>query len=153
MRRLVLLIVAAVLCGGAGSGAQTVDQPVKYRAALAGFNEVPRNRSPGRGTAELTLVGKQLSWTVTFRRLLAPVVSAHIHGPATKGINAGVMINLGQSDGKVDLEHADQPLESPLTGKAILTDSQIADLDAGKMYINIHTRALRGGEIRGQIVK
>lgn len=153
MSRLVLLIVAPILWAGFISASHAADQPIKYRATLAGFHEVPRNKSPGRGRAELTLVGNELSWTITFHRLFAPVISAHIHGPATKGVNAGVMINLGQSDGKVDLEQQAQPLESPLTGKATLTDTQIADLEAGKMYINIHTRALRGGEIRGQIVK
>ena len=32
-----------------------------------------------------------------------------------------------------------------------LTDAQIADLNAGKWYFNIHTAANPGGEIRGQL--
>ena len=38
-------------------------------------------------------------------------------------------------------------------GSATLTDAQAADLMAGKMYINIHTEANKGGEIRGQVTK
>ena len=36
---------------------------------------------------------------------------------------------------------------------ATLTDAQAADLQGGRWYINIHTNANRGGEIRGQVVK
>ena len=42
---------------------------------------------------------------------------------------------------------------SPITGTATLTDAQVADLEAGKYYVNIHTAANRGGEIRGQLTK
>jgi len=34
-----------------------------------------------------------------------------------------------------------------------LTDTQAADLLAGKWYFNIHTEANRPGEIRGQVTK
>ena len=37
--------------------------------------------------------------------------------------------------------------------EATLTDAQAADLQEGRWYINIHTAANRGGEIRGQVVK
>ena len=42
---------------------------------------------------------------------------------------------------------------SPATGSATLTDAQAADLMAGRWYVNIHTAANRGGEIRGQVEK
>ena len=34
-----------------------------------------------------------------------------------------------------------------------LTDAQIADLQAGKWYFNVHTEKNKGGELRGQVVK
>ena len=42
---------------------------------------------------------------------------------------------------------------SPVEGSATLTDAQAADLVAGKYYVNIHTAANPGGEIRGQVTK
>ena len=42
---------------------------------------------------------------------------------------------------------------SAAEGSAILTDEQAADLTAGKYYINVHTAANPGGEIRGQVTK
>jgi hypothetical protein len=32
-----------------------------------------------------------------------------------------------------------------------LTDAQLADLQAGRMYLNIHTEQYPDGEIRGQV--
>ncbi|MDB5424047.1 MAG: hypothetical protein JWQ29_1463, partial [Phenylobacterium sp.] len=40
---------------------------------------------------------------------------------------------------------------SPIKGTATLTDAQIADLNAGKWYFNVHTAANPGGEIRGTV--
>jgi hypothetical protein len=42
---------------------------------------------------------------------------------------------------------------SPAEGSATLTDAQAADLVAGKYYVNVHTAANPGGEIRGQVIK
>ncbi|MGI4955026.1 MAG: CHRD domain-containing protein, partial [Janthinobacterium lividum] len=36
---------------------------------------------------------------------------------------------------------------------ATLTPAQLADLQAGKYYYNIHTATNPGGEIRGQLVR
>ena len=44
-------------------------------------------------------------------------------------------------------------MTSPARGKATLTDAQAADLMAGRWYVNIHTAANKGGEIRGQVTK
>ncbi len=43
--------------------------------------------------------------------------------------------------------------KSGATGSATLTDAQAADLTAGKYYVNVHTAAHPGGEIRGQVEK
>ncbi len=38
-------------------------------------------------------------------------------------------------------------------GTATLTDAQTAELMDGKWYVNVHTAANKGGEIRGQVTK
>ena len=96
--------------------------------------------SSGTGSATLTLdpEAKTLTYSITYEGLTGDAVAAHIHGPAAEGENAGVQVPF------------DNPA-SPITGTAELTDEQIADLEAGKYYVNIHTQANPGGEIRGQI--
>ncbi|MHB1204498.1 MAG: CHRD domain-containing protein [Rhodospirillaceae bacterium] len=117
----------------------------KLKATLTSAQEVPANDSKGKGTAEFTIdsTAKQISWKVTFDGLSGDAVAAHIHGPAEPGKNAGPMVNIGMLSG----------LKSPMEGKGPVTDAQIADILAGHSYVNVHTAANKGGEIRGQITK
>lgn len=118
-------------------------QTVAYKADLTGAAEVPANDSKGQGTAmaELDSANKTLNWTVTFTDLSGPVTAAHFHGPAAVGENAPPVIPI---EGK---------LVSPIKGSVTLTDSQLSDLEAGKLYFNLHTAKHPGGELRGQLTK
>jgi hypothetical protein len=113
--------------------------PGDMSATLSAASEVPPNSSGGTGSAKLNLTGNTLSWTVTYSGLTGPATAAHIHGPAAAGANAGVVVPFKP------------PVTSPFSGTATLTEAQVADLKAGKWYINVHTAANPGGEIRGQI--
>jgi len=142
INRLVPLSIAvAIAVAGFAASAQ---QAVTYKAQLTAKDEVPPNASTGTGDGTFTLnpATKELTWDVKFSGLTGPATAAHIHGPAAPGANAGVVV----------------PFDPPKTpsgeikgGKA-LTDAQIADLQAGKYYVNIHTEANKGGEIRGQLM-
>jgi hypothetical protein len=94
----------------------------------------------GAATASLDTATKTLTWTVEYSGLSGPATAAHIHGPADPGADAGVVVPFTGN------------LASPIKGSATLTDTQIAQLEAGKWYVNIHTAANKGGEIRGQLV-
>jgi hypothetical protein len=115
----------------------------KMKAALDGKAEVPPNASAASGTADIDYdaASKKLSWKVTYTGLSGPATAAHFHGPAEAGKNAGVAVAIPNAG------------TSPVEGSATLTDAQAADLAAGKYYINIHTAANPGGEIRGQVTK
>ena len=109
-------------------------------AKLSAANEVPVNASAGVGTLEASLNKdtNALSWTVSYSGLTGPVVAGHFHGPAGAGQNAGVALGFSGA------------LDSPIKGTATLTAAQAAELLAGKWYVNLHTAANKGGEIRGQ---
>jgi hypothetical protein len=138
-----LLLAQAVLVGAGlvfASGAQA--QTKMFHANASGTQEVPPVTGAGKATGMFTLnpATKELSWSVTMSGLSSDATAAHIHGPAASGANAGVEINL-----------APNGIKSPLEGKATLTDAQIADLEGGKTYLNVHTANNKGGEVRGQI--
>ena len=42
-------------------------------------------------------------------------------------------------------------VELNLTGSGAMTPAQMQQLQAGQCYVNIHTDANKGGEIRGQL--
>ena len=113
--------------------------PGDMSATLNAASEVPPKASSGTGEAKINLSGNTLTWTVTYSGMTGPVTAGHFHGPAPVGSNAGVVVPFAGS------------LASPITGSATLTDAQIADLKAGKWYVNLHTAANPGGEIRGQV--
>ena len=115
----------------------------KMKATLDGKSEVPPNTSAGTGTADLDYdaASKKLTWKVTYSGLSGPATAAHFHGPAAAGANAGVKVPIPN------------PATSPIEGSVTLTDEQAADLAGGKYYINVHTAANPGGEIRGQVTK
>jgi hypothetical protein len=113
-----------------------------FHANMLAASEVPPTGTKGKGTVDATLdtaTGK-LDYTVKWTGLSGPATMAHFHGPAPVGKNAGVEINLGESP------------TSPLHGSATLTPAQASDLQAGQLYVNVHTAAHKGGEIRGQLL-
>jgi hypothetical protein len=109
-------------------------------ATLTGASQVPPNSSTGSGTAAIKLDGEVLSWVVTYSGLTGPVTGAHFHGPAPASANAGVVVPFAGS------------LGSPITGSKQLTAAQVAQLRGGFWYVNLHTAAFPGGEIRGQVI-
>jgi len=126
-----------------GSTAQA-PSVVNLRASLSGAQEVPPVASPSTGSATMTYdqASKRLTWSVTWSPMTGPATMAHFHGPAAPGANAGVALPIGGAG-----------LASPANGQATLTDAQAADLLAGRWYINIHSAAHPGGEIRGQVMR
>ncbi len=138
MNKTVIAMVALGTVAFAGSASAE-----KLKATLDGKSEVPPTTSSGTGTADLDYdaATKKLTWKVTYSGLSGPATAAHFHGPAEAGKNAGVAVAIPNA------------ASSPVEGSATLTDAQAADLLAGKLYVNIHTAANPGGEIRGQVMK
>ena len=113
---------------------------VAFSGKLKASEEVPPGTSTGTGTlkAIFDTQSNLLNWTVTYSGLTGPLVAGHFHGPALLGQNAGVVLGFSGS------------LESPINGSATLTPAQAADFMSGKWYVNLHTAANKGGEIRAQ---
>lgn len=112
---------------------------VHYHAML-GAEGASATAGKGMGMFMYEPATHTLTYEVTYEGLTGPAVAAHIHGPADPGQNAGPVAPLAGT-------------ASPMKGTVTLTDAQAAELAAGKYYVNIHTAANKGGEIRGQILK
>jgi len=114
---------------------------VNLKAAMNAASEVPTNPSKGTGTLTATYdtASKKLSWKGSYSDLTGPATAAHFHS-GEPGKNGPVAVPIA-------------PATSPLEGSATLTDAQAADLLGGKWYVNVHTSANKGGEIRGQVTK
>jgi len=137
-KRLLLPLAFGVVVAFAGAASAET-----FKVTLDAKSEVPPNSSAGTGTADVDFdaASKKLTWKLTYSGMTGPVSAAHFHGPAEPGKNAGVAVAIPNAG------------TSPAEGSATLTDAQAADLTAGKYYINVHTAANPGGEIRGQVTK
>ncbi len=134
-------LLASALALGACSMTPMTPTSRAMMARLYGASEAPPTSSRGSGTADVNLNRQTnvLSWTVTYSGLTGPATGGHFHGPAVAGQNAGVVLPFTGS------------LASPIHGMATITPAQAADLVEGKWYVNLHTAAHPGGEIRGQV--
>jgi hypothetical protein len=134
---LTVLVCSATLTLASPSFAETVNM----KAEMKGASEVPPTASKGTGsvTATYDTASKKLSWKGSYKDLSGPATAAHFHSGEV-GKNGAVVIPIS-------------PNTSPFEGSATLTDAQAAELMAGQWYVNVHTDANKGGEIRGQVTK
>lgn len=135
------------------TGSILVQAPSFFSGAINGANERPTpNALTGNGAAVFTVNGTTVSYTVTFQGISSAPTGLHIHAPSGANANAGVI---------VDLLTTPQPATSGvLTGTftasairnaAVSLDSLFVLMRNGNAYVNIHTTANPGGEIRGTI--
>ncbi len=137
------LIVLGLATLGACSHAQPDAHLLTFSTQLRGDQEVPAATTLGQGQLDAVFDSHtgQLRWKLQYANLTGPVTGAHFHGPAQPGATAPVVLPLGAQ------------IRSPMEGAAQLSQAQAADLVAGRWYVNLHTAAFPGGEVRGQLVQ
>ncbi|MBL8990239.1 MAG: CHRD domain-containing protein [Phycisphaerae bacterium] len=143
MRTATMTMAASVGALVLASAAQAQVGVISF--VLEGLQEVPPNASPATGQCDLTVNFTTGDWSLagSFSGLVAPVFAAHIHGFAPAGANAGVLFNLVVPIGSTS---------GTISGAGNFTPTQLTNLIAGLMYVNVHSQSFQGGEIRGQIV-
>ena len=134
-----LLICSSISCSK--SDPTPVPNPnTTFLAALSGGNEVPGNASAATGNATLTFNTTTKIFTLTVTHNIAAPINGHIH-KAAAGVSGGVIFPFSS-------------FTSPINYTSVAIDAaQEADLNANLYYVNIHTAAFPGGEIRGQLIK
>lgn len=142
----VTIAAAAVLLTWVIAAAPMSAATHHFIAVINGGQEVPPADSPALGNAFLTYdtATKMLCYAISFTDLIAPEAAAHFHGPASAGENAGVLFFITPGPSAVG---------SPKTGCVGPLDAKArAALNRGRVYINVHSSAFPGGEIRGQVI-
>ncbi len=129
--RRVLTLTLAVSLLAVPTLAETI-----YTATLDGASA--GTPSAGSGTATLTLndAGTMVSYNITYSGLVGSEVAAHFHN-AAPGVAGPVLSPL--------------PAGEPKVGTWAVGAFEVGELNAGRVYINIHTDMYGAGEIRGNI--
>ena len=138
MTKLRLIAIAMIALALVASPA--VADTTIFIADLNGTSQVPPtdSKAKGRGDFAYDDTSKKLTWTITYWGLRDKAKSAHLHGSASEGATADIMITVS-------------PLQSPIKGAAILMEDQVKALTGGDMYIDVHSAKYPEGEIRGQL--
>ena len=176
------LAVASALIAAVLSVASAAAATIPLSAILSPANEVPPTASTGSGTAilDLDVAAHTLRVQIAFSGLVptappgAPVgtTAAHIHcclpSPFATGVNAGVAtttptflgfplgVLAGTYDNTLNLTLASSYNPAFVTlvgGLANAETSLVNGLLGGLTYLNVHSSAFPGGEIRGFVVQ
>ena len=135
-------------------------QSAKFEATLSGKEQAPPIDTPAKATFVLSGNGQSLHYTLS----VADVENAnmaHIHvgraaeeGPVAVWLypssNPSAVVKKGKFTGMLaEGTITAANLVGPLQGKTL--EDLVSDIKAGDAYVNVHTTAHPGGEIRGQL--
>jgi hypothetical protein len=126
---------------------ETPANELRYQnLTLTGAKEVPANPSTNTGTinASYNKDTNLMTYTLTWSGFTATNMHFHkIMDPTQPGPVALAIPKVPATA---------TAFTSPITGTLTLTDAQETDLLAGLWYVNIHSDAYKGGEIRVNMV-
>jgi hypothetical protein len=122
-----------------GASRTTVSVGAKLNAKQEVPAQVVRD-TKAKGLFTGKLVGRKLTWKLTFSGLTGPATAAHIHMGAV-GKAGNVVIALCT------------PCKSGVHGKKTISRAVKKALMHHKLYVNVHTTKNPNGEIRGQLAK
>ncbi len=136
-RQSLLIIVSAVAIFGAGCAGMAGSN--NTQVTLSGAQEVPPVTTAATGSGTITVgADKSVSGSVTTSGVVG--VAAHIHDGAP-GKNGPVIVPMTKSSDNT----------WTFAPGAKFTDAQYEAFKAGNTYVNVHSAANKGGEIRGQL--
>ena len=127
--------MAMTMLGAYSAAALAAD----IKVSLSGANEVPPVTTSATGAGTITVNADMgVSGSVMTTGIAA--TAAHIH-EAAAGKNGPVIVPMTKSGDNM----------WTVAAGAKLTEAQMTALKAGNLYVNVHSAANPGGEIRGQL--
>lgn len=128
---------------GGGSDADKNDGSMTggntFAAVLSGGEEAPASvATSASGTASFTLSADKTTLTYDVKHNVSGGTAAHIH--------------LGEAGEAGAVVFPLAPFSTAMTGTLTVTAADVANLEAGKLYVNVHSTANANGELRGQIL-
>jgi CHRD domain len=129
-----------------GFVALTAQQPKTFKARLS---PVPIDVSmqatiAGSGSVSAVLTGTKLAITGTFDGLKSPATIAQIHKGPVRGVRGPNVFDLTVS--KTDAA------SGTLSGSFDLTPLQLADLEKGRLYVQLHSEKAPDGNLWGWLL-
>jgi hypothetical protein len=138
MRRTTWLVV---LCCAVSLAAQS-SRNYKARLSTVPIDLTLQATIAGTGAVTALLTASKLAITGTFDGLKSPATIAQLHRSSTRGVR-------GPSFADLTVTHA---TTGSLTGSIELNPAQVADLEKGRLYVQIHSEKAPDGNLWGWLL-
>jgi CHRD domain len=167
-RSLQLVLAFGVVSLLAAVGVAVATGGTDFREKVTGYEEIPTLSTPANGEFKLRINrgAETIDYRLTYRDFETPVLQAHIHLGA-RAFNGGISLflcsNLGNGpegtpacpspsgtvSGTLDAADVVGPAAQGIAAGEF--DEVVDAIRAGVTYVNVHSDAFRGGEIRAQL--
>lgn len=133
---LMLMLIACVAIAAQGSKT--------YRARLSpvALDVAMQATVAGSGTVSAVVTGTKLTITGTFDGLKSPATIAQIHKGPVRGVRGPSILDLTVSPGA----------SGTISGSVTLTPVQVADLEKGRLYVQVHSEKAPDGNLWGWLL-
>jgi hypothetical protein len=140
------LWLALPIAAALGAGALSAQQPKTFKARLS---PVPIDVSmqstiAGSGSVTATLTGTRLAITGAFDGLRSPATIAQLHKGPVRGVRGPNLFDLTVAK--------TEPTSGTLSASVELTPLQIADLEKGRLYVQLHSEKAPDGNLWGWLL-
>ena len=125
----------------------TAQQPKTYRGRLSSvpIDFAMQATVAGSGTVSGVLNGSKLTITGSFEGLRSPATIAQVHKGPVRGVRGPVVADL-------TVTKAADPTSGTIGGTLDLTSIQVADLEKGRLYVQLHSEKAPDGNLWGWLL-
>jgi hypothetical protein len=141
-RSLGLTSAVCLSVGLSGAGAAAI--AYKARLAPVPIDITMQSTVAGSGSIQAVLTGARLEIAGTFEGLKSPATVARIHKSPARGVRGPALLTLVISPGAAQ--------SGSISGTFDLTPAQIADLEKGRLYIQLHSEKAPDGNLWGWLL-
>jgi len=140
--RAVLAMCVGALVWGSAAGAQSA-RNFKARLSPVPLDIAMQTTVAGSGSVTAVLAGSKLTVSGTYDGLKSPATTVQVHKSPVRGVRGPEIFDLTVT----------QATAGTLNGAFDLTPPQIADLQAGRLYIQINSERAPEGNLWGWLLE
>jgi hypothetical protein len=135
------LITPVVVFVGFASLSAQPSRSFKTRLSPVPIDVSMQSTIAGTGSVTAVLTGARLSISGTFDGLRSPATIAQVHKSPVRGVRGPVVFDVPVTRGDA--------LNGTLSGMFDLTPLQVADLEKGRLYVQVHSEKAPDGNLWG----
>ena len=143
MRRAMLSLSCVLAAGlGVAQGQPSASRTFKARLSPVPIDVAMQATVSGAGSVSAVLSGSTLTLTGTFDGLRSPATLAKIHKSPVRGMRGPSVFDVTVSTGT----------SGTISGSLTLTPLQVADLEHGRLYVQLHSERAPDGNLWGWLL-